>query len=492
MQKGIKGYMSGRLCFLTKEDCKEIHDTSVDILGECGVKIESEYALDKLSDFGCIVNRKNSIVKFPKYVIDDCLRYAPRSIKLYGRASKYDIKIESGRTYTSTASGYGIIDRNKKIARDGILNDVAEGTLVAENLDNIHSVIPFLTGVHDVPSEIASPIILGETFKNTNKTVEFYLTGGSNISSTLKDMDNVIKLSKIVAGSTFELRKKPFLMFLISSISPLTYTEDQSRILFRTVEEGLPLVIMPAILSGMTGPVTIAGTLVQSNAEFLAGLVMANSMKKGAPVMYGHSNTILDMHTGIYSGGAVEMGLISACIAQMGEYYDIPTNSYCPKSDSHISDQQVGYEKAIQWILGSLSGVSYLSGAGCVTSESLVSLEQLVIDNEVIGMVNRVNDGINITEETLAGDLIKYIGPGGNYMKTNHTTFWLNSEHFKPKISQKDSYTQWLNNEEKDIVDVAAINVENILEIEQSPVNNDVIKDIDNFQNELLKNINNI
>lgn len=489
MLKGIKGSMSGQLNFLSRASCKEIHDTSVEVLEECGVKIQYEYALDKLSEIGCIVNRENSIAKFPKYVIDECLRYTPRSIKLYGRSSKYNIKIENGRTYAATAAGYGIVDKSMGFARDGALNDVIEGALIAENLENVHSVVPFLTGVHDVPPEIASPVILSETFKNTNKTVEFYLTGGSDVKSTLKDMDNVMNLCKIVAGSTFELRKKPFLMFLVSTISPLTYTEDQIRILFRTVEEGLPLVIMPAILAGITGPVTIAGTLVQSTAEFLAGLVLANSIKKGAPVIYGHSNTILDMHTGIYAGGAVEMGLISACISQMGKYYDIPTNSYCPKSDSHIPDQQVGYEKSIQWVLGSLSGTSYLSGAGCVTSESLVSLEQLVIDNEVIGMVDRINDGINVSEETLAGDLIKYIGPGGDYLKTKHTKFWLNSEHFKPKISQKVTYDLWVGSEEKDVVDVARNHVEKILGSQESPVDRDVIKDIDNFQDDMFNKL---
>ncbi len=483
------GKMSGKLNFLSLDDCKEIHYSSIEILEETGIKVFSKEALDKLNDFGCDVNKSTSIVKFPHYIIEDCLRYTPRSIRLYGTKSKYDLKIEKGRTYVSTASGYGIIDRHTKSARDGLLSDVSNAALIAENLENIHSVIPFLSGVYDIPPSISTPIILGETLKNTNKSMEFYLTTGSNPEDSRKDLDNVFNLCSIVAGGRAQLRKKPFLMLYVSPISPLVYTEDQLNVLFQAVENNLPVVITPAILAGITGPVTLAGTLLQANAEFLAGVVLANTVKKGASIMYGHANTILDMHTGIYAGGAVEMGILGACISQMGDYYGIPTNGYFPKSDSHVPDQQVGYEKGMQWALSTLSGMNYLSGAGCVESESLVSLEQLVIDNEIIGMTGRILEGIDLNEEKLAVDLIKEVGPGGDFFKAKHTKLWANSEHFIPKISQKIPYRQWAANEEKDVVDIAREKVEFILKTEKTPVDKDIIKDIESFQNRLMKMI---
>ncbi len=483
MLKGLKGNMNGKLNFLSPENCEEIHYSSLEVLDETGVKIESKDALDKLEDFGCDVSRKTSIVKFPSYIVEECLKYIPPSIKLYGNDSKYNLKIEKRRTYVSSASGHGILDRYTNNPRDGLLYDVGEGALVVENLDNIHSVVPLLAGVADVPSDVMTPVILGEVLKNTNKSVEFYLTGGENAE---KDMDNVFKMCKIVAGDMSKLRKKPFLMFVIDPLSPLTYTENQITALFRCVDAGLPTVIMPGIIGGATGPLTLAGMLVQINAEFLAGVVLANLIKKGSPIMYGHYSTIMNMSTGIYSAGAVEMGILGSCVSQMGAYYRIPTNGFYPMSDSHVMDQQVGYEKAIQWVLSSLSGMNYLTGAGSVENGTLVSLEQLIIDNEVVGMLNRMLEGIQIDDDRLAVDVIKHIGPGGNFLTHKHTRKWMYGEYFTPEISEKSSFTDWQRNGEYDIIQRAKNCTEKILHDEVSPVKSDIIEEINELQTSLI------
>lgn len=484
MLKGLKGNMNGKLKFLSNEECEDIHYSSLEVLDETGLKIESKKALDKLDEFGCDVDRRTSIVKFPSYIVEECLKLTRPSIKLYGNDPKYDLKIEKRRSYVSSSSGYGIIDRDTQLPRDGNLNDVAEGALLAENLNNIHSVVPLMAGVSDVPSSVMTPVILGETLKNTQKSIEFYLTGGADAET---DMDNIIEMCNIVSSSSSKLRKKPFLMFVVDSLSPLTYTDDQIKSLFRSVEEGLPVVIMPGLVGGATGPLTLAGMLVQSNAEFLAGVVLSNLIKKGAPLMYGHYNTIMDMRTGIYSSGAVEMGILGACIAQMGNYYDIPTNGFYPMSDSHVPDQQVGYEKTMQWVLSSLGGMNYLTGAGGVENGTLVSLEQLVIDNEVVGMVDRMLEGIHVDDARIGVDVIKSVGPGGNYLKHKHTREWMYREYYTPEISEKHSFADWNKNGGNDVMQRAKIDLENILQNAVSPVQNDIIKDISELQESLIR-----
>jgi len=484
MLKGIKGYMNGSLKFLSHEDCEEIHNSSLEVLQDTGLRIESKVALDMLNELGCEVDKRTSIVKFPSYLVEECLKRSPSSIKLYGTNSKYDINIKKRRTYISTCSGYGIIDRNTDLVRDGLLSDVAEGTLVAENLENVHSIIPPFAGVSNVPHELATPLILAETLKNTNKTIEFYLTGGTSAD---KEMDDIIELCKIVAGSESKLKKKPFMMFIIDPLPPLTYTEDQITALFRSVDVGLPAVIMPVAEGGATAPVTLAGMLVQTNAEVLGGIVLANLIKKGAPVMYGHTSTIMNMRTGVYSGGAVEMGILGACISQLGTYYNIPTNGFYPMSDSHLPDQQAGYEKTIQWTLATLSGMNYVSGVGNIENAALMSLEQMVIDNEIIGMLDRVSNGVQIDDERLAVNAISDVGPGGTFLQHTHTRNFIYSEYFDPKISNKDSYNEWSKKGSWDVLKRSREQVNRILKNEISPVDKDIIKEIETFENKLFK-----
>ncbi len=480
MLKGLQGNMSGKLQFLSGEECEKIHNSSLEVLSEVGLKIESKDMLDSLSDFGCDVSKRTSIVKFPNYVVEESLRACPHSVKLYGLDSKYDLKIEKKKTYVSSASGYGLLDRNDDVARDGTLLDVAEATLVADNLDNIHSIVPPLAGVSDVPANVATSVILAETLKYTQKTLEFYLTGAPDPK---KEINSIISLCELVAGSSADLRKHPFMMIVIDPLSPLTYTEDQIIALSRTVDTGLPAVLMPGAVGGATAPITLAGILTQSNAEFLGGVVLTNIIKKGAPVLYGHYNSMMNMQTGIYSAGAVEMGILGACIAQLGDWYKVPTNGFFPMSDSHVPDQQVGYEKMMQWVLSTLGGMNYLTGAGNIENGTLISLEQLVIDNEVVGMVDRMLTGVQVDDQRIGLDVIRTVGSGGDYLKQMHTRRWVGEEYFSPKISEKESFSNWQGD---DVVTRAKSEVELILKGAETPVASDIIKDLEKFQNGLM------
>lgn len=479
MLNGLQDKMSGALGFLSKDDCEKIHYASLEVLSEVGLKIEPGYALNALEEMGCDVNKRTSIVKFPNYLVEECLRACPHSVKLYGLDSKYDIKMEKKRTYISTGSGYGVIDEKENVARAGVLNDVREATLIAHHLDNIHSISPPLVGVADIPASIATSTILAETLKNTSKTVEFYLTGTSD---SKPEVDDLISLCELVAGGTAELKKRPFAMLALNPISPLTYPEEQISSIFKCVDAGIPLAIMPGAVGGATAPITISGILTQSNAEFLGGVVLANIIKKGAPIVYAHYNSIMDMQTGNYSAGAVEMGIIGACVGQLGNWYGIPTNGFLPMSDSHIPDQQVGYEKMMQWTLSTLGGMNYLNGAGNVENGTLISLEQLVIDNEVVGMVDRMLKGVQVDDERIGIDTISKVGPGGSYFKHPHTLQWSRDECFIPKISEKESFSNW---EGDNVITKAKATVDEMLHNVETPVDKDIIKDIEHFQKTL-------
>ncbi|WP_135612607.1 trimethylamine methyltransferase family protein [Methanococcoides sp. AM1] len=476
MLKGLQNKMSGKLQFLSDEDCEKIHYASLEVLRDVGLKIESRYALDALEGMGCDVSKRTSIVKFPNYLVEDCLRACPHSVKLYGLDSKYNINVEKKRTYVSTGSGYGVIDEKNNMARAGTLKDVRDATLIAHHLDNIHSIVPPMMGVSDIPSNIATPTIVSETLKYTNKTIEFYLTGAPESKN---EVDSLISLCELVAGGPANLKRRPFAMLAFDPSSPLAYLEDHIMSMFKCIDAGIPVTIMPGVVGGATAPITISGILVQSNAEFLGGVVLANIAQKGASVLYGHYNSIMNMQTGNYSAGSVEMGIIGSCVAQLGNWYGIPTNGFFPMSDSHIPDQQVGYEKMMQWTLSTLGGMNYLSGAGNVENGTMISLEQLVIDNEVVGMVDRMLKGVQVDDERIGMDTISKVGPGGSYFKQTHTLKWSGDECFSPRISEKESFSSWSG---ENVITKAKAEVDVILHDVETPVHKDIIKDIEIFQ----------
>jgi trimethylamine--corrinoid protein Co-methyltransferase len=227
-------------------------------------------------------------------------------------------------------------------------------------------------------------------------------------------------------------------------VSPLKIDDLYGDILYHIAQAGMPVAIPAEPLCGATSPVTIAGLLTGLHAETLSGLALTQLVNPGTPVLYACTATSTDLRTMGYVSGSVEMGLINAGAALMAQHLNLPNYTTAGMSDSKIVDTQNGYEKGITNVLVALSGSNFIhDAAGLVEFASTASYKQYVIDNEIIGMVMRAVRGIEVSDETIALDAYRRVGPGGNFLSDPHTVHWMRREHYVPKLSDRQLRVNW-------------------------------------------------
>ncbi|HDZ28086.1 MAG TPA: trimethylamine methyltransferase, partial [Candidatus Aminicenantes bacterium] len=273
-----------------------------------------------------------------------------------------------------------------------------------------------------------------------NGTVKHFSVNAYSVEGA-KD---IIKMGEIVAGGLENLKKRPLVSINVLSLSPLRFDPVSIKILMEVAKTGIPLIIASEPQAGTTAPVTLAGTITLQNAESLAGIVLAQLVNPGTPVLCGSVGTIADMRTGQYASGAVELGIINAIAAQMAQYYKIPIYSTGGMTDSKIPDIQAGYEKGLQTLMVALSGANYIHDAAGLLEFCLsASYEQTVIDNEICGMVARALQGVSLEKEMIGLDVIDKVGPGGHFLEELHTLKYFKKEHFIPEISDRQNRQIW-------------------------------------------------
>jgi len=471
-----------QLEFLTNDELYEIHMATMEVLEEVGVKFLSEEALQLLADAGAYVDFKNQTVRIPEYLVREALKKAPSRCTVYGRDLKPKMKLEEGRVYFAMLGWLPyVLDLETGTRREGTLSDMEAFFKLGDALENIHS-LDWAVWPKDIPDYLVPVYGLFIGFKNTTKPLEGYLYGKTA-------SQDYVRMASVVAGGEEELRKKPLLTVIENPVSPLQHSKELIEGLMVYAKYGQPIIIAPEDQSGTTAPVTLAGTLVQQNAEILSGIVLAELVNPGVPVLYGTVSTIADMRSGSIALGAVELGMINVATAQLAHYYGIPSRGTAGTTDSKIPDIQAGIEKAITLLMATFAGINFIySFAGTLDSTITMSYEQLVIDNELAGMVTRGLKGIRVDNEALAVDVIKNVKPGGHYLTQKHTLENFRNEHYIPKILSREKREVWEKLGAKDLREVARESVKKILKkYEPEPLDSDVEKELRKIIKEVKK-----
>jgi trimethylamine--corrinoid protein Co-methyltransferase len=308
-------------------------------------------------------------------------------------------------------------------------------------------------------------------FENTGKP--------SNPGGTIKGAEKYYyEMAAAIAGGYEELKKRPFVRG--------SSTQTSLSKLCEAVNLGLPIEIDTVrcddsmVSAGGTAPVTLAGTLVKGVSRSLTQITLAQAIKKGTPMTAMIRGGILDLKTGTFSTGSPEMGMIAAAGSQIWKkYYRLPVDAGWAGGDSKITDEQVGYEKMMIWLLAGLGGADQVSGMSLIEAGLTASYAQIIIDDELIGMVNRIIKGITVDPDHLALDLIKKVGPGGLFTGERHTLKYVREEHFQPKITDRRSRSVWEERGYKDIITRATEKAEEILKShEPDPLSGDVRKEL--------------
>jgi len=474
--------MKSRLNVLSDNEIEAIHRSSVQVLERVGALVRSRGALKLLADAGAKVDFEKKLVKIPSNLVEECLRKHPSNFTLNGRVRKNDLPIADDRMYTHPTGGcLTVLDANSARARSATTRDLEDLTRVVDALDNIHQ-CGMVIHVGDAAPQVRDIYTVAQMLRNTTKNC--WVTAYS-----VHNLEYIVKLAATVIGGREELRKTPLILCGVSPTSPLELSEDVADQLVKCATYELPISILPCPLAGGTSPVTLAGTLVQQNAEFLISHVIVQLVNPGNPVLYSARAMCMDMRTGVSAVG-VEFGLMSVAAVQLARYYDVPSDVYGLSTNSKIMDEQIAFEKAMVGLLPALAGANFLSGAGMVEAGMTFGLEQLIIDNEIFHLIFRAARGIDVNPDTLAADLIEKIGPAGHYLSDKHTRKYYLSEHYVPYLSDRATRADWERAGSKDIVGRARERADKILkEHSVEPLDRDVEKELERILAEADKEL---
>lgn len=409
--------MSGfSLNTFTEEQLDLIHFSTLEILQDVGVKVELEEATQIFADAGCSVERKEdySIVKIPPYLVEDCLRWAPSNIVFHGRLPEHDFAADGKRTGTSPfGENVQVIDRASRQVRKSVKQDLREATLLCDYYDQVPVVERALCSGDMLP---AAQALHNFQAMVTSTTKHLFLSFGKGDSA-----QKILEMAYAVSGSEKAFRERPFATAFICPTSPLALVKQCCEGTITAARGGAGVAIIPMALSGATAPATLGGTLVQHNAEVLSNLVLAQLTRKGTPTMYCTCSTIMDLRFTVAAVGAPEWGILSAALARVAQYYKLPFWGNGGQTDSKEVDAQAGYESSLTMLLTTLSGANITYGAGCMESGLTFDFAKFVLDIENFTRVQKAVAGIDLSDESLALDVIKEVGPGGEFMTHPHT-----------------------------------------------------------------------
>jgi len=416
-----------RLRILTGQEVDQIHQASVWLLSEHGLRFMSQRALQVFADAGASVDISHQIVRIPEALLDRSLAAVSGRFRLWDRDGKAMLDLQDGQMRGHNVGGcVRVYDFKAKRTRPASQQDLERMTLLIDALENIHVCRPVVYPA-DFPKDKWDIFTAATMLQYTIKPYGVSAYSPENLAL-------ILEITSGIAGSTVEFLQRPFIWGSVCPESPLSYSENTAEILMRYAELGLPLAIAPCPVAGGTSPVTLAGTLVQLNAEFLAGLVLVQCIRPGIDVKYTARPLPMNVQSGNATFGAVEMGMMSAGLVQLARRYRVCSDVYGLGTRSRRLDERAGFEKAVNGLLVGLAGADLVAAAGLLEDALTSSPEGLIIDNELLGMILRAGRGIDVEPQTLALEAIQHAGPGGNFLSDAHTRKFLRREHYLPHL----------------------------------------------------------
>jgi len=458
------------LNLLSKDELKNIHNATLEILENPGLIIPSKRALEILEKTGANVNYEKSSVIIPSHIVEEALKKAPKTIRYCARNPKHDILLEKKETYfTTDGAGVYIRDMETGERRSSTSEDLAQWARIMDSLSKIHVLWPSITPT-ELPGSLQRIHALITALNNTEKHVE-------QQAFNAREAQYEIEIAAAVVGGKGGLRKRPIISAVQCPVAPLKFDTGSIEAVIEFAKAGIPVVPLSMSLAGQTGPATLAGTLAVTSAEILGSLVVSEFANPRAPVLYGACPGNIDFRTGSMVISP-EYGLINIGLAQLARYYDLPSEVCGGCSSSKVVDAQAAYERVLTLTPVILAGPDLVAGMGGLEDAKTMAPELLVIDNEILEGILRLAQGFDVSDETLALDIIREVGPGGHYLTQKHTIDHI-KDHWIPKISDRRTYDSWLKADAKDIVTVAKEKVEEILATHKpEPIPEDTRKEI--------------
>ena len=467
--------MLPRYGILSQDEVQSIQHASARILSEVGVRVHHDEVLERLAGAGADVDEERGTAKISEDLLMDSLQKAGKSYTLYGRDGSRAARIGSGDVVTMSSPGqYSWVDPVHKTRREPTSEDTRKAILVGDALEHI-SIVGAMTQPVDVPTPIRDIWLTAELVKGTKKPTRCWIANGQSAAY-------VLEIYKAVAGGAEQLCARPQIEAFVEPISPLQMPRTGMEILLEFTRCGLPVSYGPMVQAGATGPVTLAGTLAQEAAENLAGIVIAQVLRPGTPVMFGGICHIIDMRSSLISFGSPEQGLMAVAMVQVARAYGLPVYINAGLTDSSLVDAQAGLEKGMLFLLGALAGGDLIAHLGIAGADQGASLPQLVVDNEMVAYVKRVLHSFKVNNLTLAVDVIMELGHAGHHLAHPHTLAHFRQEFWIPTMWERRNWDTWMGDGGKSMVERATERVDEILRTQKpEPIDEALEREIDNI-----------
>ena len=445
------GMPSGRYKPLTDTDVARIHAAVLDTLENIGLGQAIPSCVEAVVAAGG--RYENGRLMFPRALVEDTVAKANREVVLYGRDPRHDIHISGSRLYFGTAgAAVHVVEIDEREYRDSTLADLYNFSRLVDKLDNIHY---FQRCV--VARDIADPADMDfntcyAAVRGTTKHVGSSWVEPQHVTESLKMLHTI-------AGSEAKWRERPFVsMSNCHVVPPLRFAEESCRCMEVAIRGGMPVLLLSAGQAGATAPASLAGAVVQAVSEVIAGLVYVNLLVPKHPAIFGTWPFVSDLRTGAMSGGSGEQAILAAACGQMGRFYDLPTGIAAGMADAKLPDAQSGYEKSYTLTLAAHSGTNLVyESAGMHASLLGCCFESMVIDNDMLGAINRTVRGIEVNDDTLSMEAMRETcidGPS-HYLGHSQTLERMQRDYVYPDVGDRNSPKEWLEKDRPELIPTA-------------------------------------
>jgi trimethylamine--corrinoid protein Co-methyltransferase len=452
--------LSPGLQVLSDDQKARIHQATLEILRRTGVRVLVPEVRELLSRAGCWLDGER--VRIPSHLIEWAVRVAPKRVVMCDREGDAAMFLEGHRSYYGTGSDTPyVIDAYSGERRQAVLADVVNVARLVDALPHM-SFLMCMGIASDVTASISDLYHMRAMVSNTTKPIVY-------TAWSLQNLKALVEMAEAVAGGAAALQRSPFCALYAEPIAPLTHGRESCEKLLYICEKGLPVVYTPGLITGASSPVTRAGAVVQANAELLSGLTICQLIREGTPVVAAGSGMLtMDMSTLLACYGAPEFMLDWCATSEMGHYYGLPIFGFAGVTDAKTFDQQAAAEGSLWVLLAAQSGGNLVHDVGYIESGLTTSYEMLVSMDEVVGTVKRFMEGVEISEETLALDVIDEVGPGGHFLGEPHTARHCR-ENWYPTLFDRRNRAGWEESGRLSLGDRARARVQEILETHQPP-----------------------
>jgi trimethylamine--corrinoid protein Co-methyltransferase len=432
LQSNYTSFDTPRFRKISDDQVERLHHASLEILDRTGVRLFDEEALELLKKKGVSVEDGNR-VRIQPGLVEWALTVAPKRAVLCDRHGQRVMPLERNNVFYGPGSDCpNVVDVRSGERRQGTLQDIVDCALVCDALPNIDFLMSFCIA-SDLEQDTADRHQMRAMLMNSTKPILF-------VTTEFEGCVDVIKMAEVVAGGEEQLRRNPLTACYINVTHPMRHNKEALQKLLFLAGKGLPTTYTPVVLRGATGPVTAAGAIALANAGELAGLVLAQLKREGAPVILsGGVNDMLDMRTTVdaYADPTNRVMLV-----ELAHKYDLPIFGLTGCSDSKIPDEQAAAEAAFSIVLETMAGAQLAHDVGYLEGGMCNSIEQIVMCDEMIAYTKHFMRPLEISDETLALELIDQIGPDGNYIGSDHTLQHYREDWY-PKLFDRRNFDDW-------------------------------------------------